>query len=130
MNKKSLITFSIVIVSLILLGLYLIIKDNAKTVSEIEGLTFLINDGTLTNTSATIEIKNNSIEKKRNGKWKKNKTIKKDVWWDAVEIVVSKNEHYKEDINWLSIYGKLKKGKYRLVKEINNTRVAVEFSID
>lgn len=141
MKRKYLIVIIGIIIAFVSFALYFINKDNAKPTSKIEGLTFLIKNGTLTKTSATIEIKNNSnfnytfgedytIEKKKFGRWKKNKTVEKDVWWNSVENVISNNEQYEKNINWQNIYGTLEKGNYRLVKEINGTRVAVEFSIE
>ena len=109
-------------------------------------VSLIIKDETLTNTSATLILKNNSdkkikygedykIEIKKNEKWYK---INVDQWFNlpTTELDVGKSKEI--NLNWKTSYGKLKKGTYRIVKDIEyiygegsfkNINIAVEFII-
>ncbi len=131
----------IAIVAVFVLIIYAVNKDTAPAVSNIDGIFISIKEGTLTKTSATIIITNNSdqiytfgeeyvLEKKVLGKWKTMKLLSKDVWWDLVNYQVGVQDELEKEVNWESLYGELKNGTYRLVKEIDKKRIAVEFTID
>lgn len=131
----------IAIVAVFVLIIYAVNKDTAPAVSNIDGIFIFIKEGTLTKTSATIIITNNSdqiytfgeeyvLEKKVLGKWKTMKLLSKDVWWDLVNYQVGVQDELEKEVNWESLYGELKNGTYRLVKEIDEKRIAVEFTID
>lgn len=104
-----------------------------------------IKDETLTNTSATLILKNNSdkkveygedykIEIKKSGEWHK---INVDQWFDLPATEVDVGESKEINLNWKDVYGKLKKGTYRIVKDIEyygeesfkSINIAVEFII-
>lgn len=138
--KKKIFFCLLLILSLFITVLFIINKDNVESISKINGLSLNIKKETLTNTSAIIVIENSSdkkyeygeefvIEKKVSGKWKRIKTLKKDIWWNAVSYQINENDKIEIECKWESIYGNLKSGKYRLVKIISNKRVAVEFEI-
>lgn len=131
---------------ILLIGILLIIviavfhSISAPKVTTIDNVSMTIKNRTLSNKQATIVITNKSkkkcsfgeeyvIEKKICGKWFKIKEKNSDIWWELVGYEVLPNESEEFKINWTTIYGKLKKGKYRLVKIINDKRIAVEFNI-
>lgn len=137
--KKKLIIFGVVI-AVLTLSLCILDKTSVPRVTTIKNVSIAIKDETLTNRSATIVITNKSnnkiqfgeeytIERKIAGKWTKLDTKQKEIWWNLVNIEVESNDSYQEKIDWYWMYGKLSKGKYRLVKKINNKRIAVKFRI-
>lgn len=147
--KKRIWVLGIVLVLLAVYILYLCIENGtfiasvdgkAKSVSTIDGVSISIKDDTLTATTAVIIIKNEtdsdietgtafSIDKEVNGKWMKLKT-KHDTFWNLVSIIIPSNSSRELECNWEDIYGKLEKGTYRLVKEINSKNIAVEFELE
>lgn len=105
-----------------------------------------IKEGTLTNKSATLVLTNNSdnniqygnpykIEIKKDGEWHK---INVELYFNLSLFQLSANESKEIDLDWENGYGKLAKGTYRIVKEIDyeykeekyeTFNVAVEFTI-
>ena len=106
-----------------------------------------IKDGTLKNTSATLVLTNNSdkdfqygnpyeIEIKKDGEWHKT-NVELDF---NLPVFVLKSKETKEiELNWENGYGKLAKGTYRIIKDIDYEKsegnfetfnIAVEFNID
>ena len=105
-----------------------------------------IKEGTLTNKSATLVLTNNSdnnfqygnpykIEIKKDGEWHK---INVELYFNLSLFQLSANESNEIDLDWENGYGKLAKGTYRIIKEIDyeykeekyeTFNVAVEFTI-
>lgn len=105
-----------------------------------------IKEGTLTNKSATLLLTNNSdnniqygtpyeIEIKKDGEWHK---INVELYFNLSLFQLSANESKEIDLDWENGYGKLSKGTYRIIKEIDyeykeekyeTFNVAVEFTI-
>ena len=105
-----------------------------------------IKEGTLTNKSATLVLTNNSdknfqygnpygIEIKKDGEWHKI-NVKLDFTVPAFQL--SAKESKEIELDWENGYGKLAKGTYRIIKEIDyeykegkyeTFNVAVEFTI-
>ena len=105
-----------------------------------------IKEGTLTNKSATLVLTNNSdnniqygtpyeIEIKKDGEWHK---INVELYFNLSLFQLSINESKEIDLDWENGYGKLAKGTYRIIKEIDyeykeekyeTFNVAVEFTI-
>ena len=102
-----------------------------------------IKEGTLTKTGATVIIKDNNItpysynywfkiQKKEDGKWVDLEIRDKNYSFPAVAFNLGKDKTFEQKIDWQRIYGRLRKGEYRLIKnlnEINNLYVSVKFSI-
>ena len=144
MKKKYII---IIVILLAILTCVFILKNNnskfagkADSVSSIKGVSISVKEYTLAHTDTVIIIKNEtdsdietgtafSIDKEVNGKWMKLKT-KHDTFWNLVSIIIPSNSSRELECNWEDIYGKLEKGTYRLVKEINSKRIAVEFELE
>lgn len=116
--------------------------ENEYKVENLDGISMIIKDGTLTKTSATIIItdttnKDNTygtyyrIDKFENNNWKVLDIIFKGNYaWTSIGYLVDKDNKLEMDINWKRLYGELDKGTYRIVKEVNNKYFSVEFQID
>lgn len=105
-----------------------------------------IKEGTLTNKSATLVLTNNSdknfqygnpyeIEIKKDGEWHK---INVELYFNMPAFQLSAKENKEIELDWENEYGKLAKGTYRIIKEIDYEyeeekyeifNVAVEFTI-
>lgn len=105
-----------------------------------------IKEGTLTNKSATLVLTNNSdknfqygntyeIEIKKDGEWHK---INVELNFDIPAFPLSSKESEEIELNWENGYGKLAKGTYRIIKDIDykyeegkykSFNIAVEFTI-
>lgn len=136
----------------IILGLIFcsLIKSNSRTISDIKttenDVSLSIKENTLTNTGATLILKNNSnteiqygnsyeIEIKHNKKWYK---LDGEMYFTLPLFFLEPNKTAELEVNWEDGYKKLKKGTYRIIKEIkiekeNNTfdsfYIAAEFTI-
>lgn len=152
MKQKILLT---IIVIAFLIGIYLIFNytsNNPKIIvrKPLENVTMNIKKGTLTNKGATIIITDLNeekcpfsdiyyIEKYENNKWVRLKEIAENVFSDLVEYKAGQNNTLEFEINWEPIYGKLNKGKYRLVKisslikngeQLEDRYIYTEFTIE
>lgn len=116
-------------------------NNKATELNEVENVSMVIKEGTLTNTSATVIITDLSgknytygesyrIDKKENGKWKELETVIDNYGFNLVGYSVDENNKLEFNHDWEWLYGKLKSGEYRLVKEVNNKYFSVEFKID
>ena len=105
-----------------------------------------IKEGTLTNKSATLVLTNNNdknfqygnpyeIEIKKDGEWHK---INVELNFDMPAFQLLSKESKEIELDWENEYGKLAKGTYRIIKEIDyeykegkyeTFNVAVEFTI-
>ena len=105
-----------------------------------------IKEGTLTNKSATLVLTNNNdknfqygnpyeIEIKKDGEWHK---INVELNFDMPAFQLLSKESKEIELDWENGYGKLAKGTYRIIKEIDyeykegkyeTFNVAVEFTI-
>lgn len=105
-----------------------------------------IKEGTLTNKSATLVLTNNSdknfqygntyeIQIKKDGEWHK---INVELNFDIPAFPPSSKESKEIELNWENGYGKLAKGTYRIIKDIDykyeegkykSFNIAVEFTI-
>ena len=104
-----------------------------------------IKEGTLTNIGATLILENNSdqllhyddsyeIEIKKDVKWYK---VNAEIFFNEPLFDVEEGKSKELDLKWEYGYGKLPRGKYRIVKKVyfENDReqelyISVEFNID
>lgn len=147
--KKSI---RIILLASIILGIiiYCVLKNNNHTISDIKttenDVSLSIKENTLTTSSATLILKNNSnteiqygnsyeIEIKHNKKWYK---LDGEMYFTLPLFFLEPNKTVELEVNWEYGYKKFKKGAYRIIKEIkiekeNNTfdsfYVAAEFTI-
>lgn len=145
MKKKFVILFILILI-IAAVVIYLAINTQEQTYeveqeiySEIAEIR--IKEGTLTNTSATIIIENKTespigygeeyrIDKQINGEWRELKVKDEDYIIDAIGYLIDGGKETEEKVDWADLYGELKKGKYRLVKEIGSEYASVEFEIE
>ncbi len=106
-----------------------------------------IKEGTLTNKGATLILTNNSdknlqygnpyeIEIKKDGEWHK---INVELYFNLPAFQLLPKESKEIELNWEYGYGKLTKGEYRIIKDIDyeyeegryeSFYIAVEFTIE
>lgn len=142
MKKRVIIVLSTLVVFVLAITCAIVFIPNyAEPINLAENITMEIKEGTLTKTGATIVItdlsgKNNTfskefrIDQKRGGKW----YTLKDKSKNKVDVVAGQkgeeNKKLEQELNWEKNYGTLSDGKYRIVKEINNKDIVVEFEIE
>ena len=147
MKKKVIIG---IVVLVLVFGFYVYyiynIKGNfleANNKDVLDKVSMTIKEGTLT--SATIVIKNTSnkeltsgewfrIDKlEENGEWKKVKSINNNYAFNAIAWVINPRGEFEDKVDWSKLYGELKKGHYRIVKEVygegNKKLLYAEFDI-
>ena len=141
MKKRVIIVLSsLVVFVLAIICAIVLIPNYAEPIDLAEDITMEIKEGTLTKTGATIVItdlsgKNNTfskefrVDQKRGEKW----YTLKDKSKNEVDVMTGQKEEDKkleQELNWEKNYGTLSDGKYRIVKEINNKDIVVEFEIE
>ena len=124
-------------------------EESNTEITSNDDVTLSIKEDSLTDTSATLLLKNNSdkiysygnpvwIEKKQDGKWYKLETIE-DIAFTLPAYELKAGEVKEVNLDWKDIYGKLASGTYRIVKNISyqyeednykTFDIAVEFNID
>ena len=114
------------------------IGKESDVIIEDKDVELLIKEGTLSNTGATLILKNNSndiisygnpyeIEIKKDGKWRK---INLKLYFTMPLFELDPDEEKELEISWGESYGKLSKGDYRIIKSVSSFYVAAEFSIE
>lgn len=109
-----------------------------KTINNIKKVSAEIFD--ISESGATIVIKDNNkkpyiygewykIEKEENGKWVAVKTIIDNYGFNTVGYQVGENREVKLVINWEWLYGKLPEGSYRILKQVEDSYLAIPFNI-
>lgn len=122
--------------------------DYLPEIKNPEGISMIIQKGTLTNKSATIIITDTTgkeniygqeyrIDKYENNSWKVLDIVfEGNYGWNSIGYIVDDYNKLEFNIDWEWLYGKLKKGKYRIVKstsmplESANHYFSVEFEIE
>lgn len=145
--KPIYIIFILILVEL-LFYLYLNNDKDMIVISDYEisnNISMQIKEGTLTKTGATVIIINDNnnenykyskwfrIDKLENDTWKMLKPIDKNHISDELASNDTQLGNLEYNVDWSELYGKLKKGKYRLVKRIYEDEYKyfiVEFSIE
>lgn len=151
MNKKRVIIIVVSLLIIITIGVLISLKPNSNTPlgekSNIEitneDVLLSIKQDTLTSTGVTIILENTSdnditygsdyeIEKYENNAWYK---IDVELYFTSRAFNLASNDSVELNLSWKSSYGKLKPGKYRIIKNYNYTKstslyTAVEFEID
>lgn len=120
-------------------------ESNIEIVEK--GVSLSIKDNTLTNTGATLILKNDSdadveygnpyeIEIRKDGKWHK---INVELNFTLPAFELKSKETKEIELNWEHGYGKLAAGDYRIIKDIDIEKedgtfeafyVSVEFTIE
>lgn len=99
--------------------------------TEIEGISMLIKENTLTDRGATVVIYDTNgkgtyiygssfrVDKKENGEWVKPKETGQNCGFNEMAYYVNDNGILEMEQNWDCMYGSLEAGTYRLVKDIS-----------
>ena len=69
------------------------------------------------------------IEKKANGEWQEIETVIDNYGFDLVGYLPNNNGEIEFTIEWEWLYGKLPTGQYRLLKQVDNQYISIEFDI-
>ncbi len=69
------------------------------------------------------------IEQNIDGKWQEVKTVTNNYGFNEIGYLPDKNNEVKFVIDWEYLYGELSLGSYRILKQVNNQYISVEFSI-
>lgn len=117
------------------------LETNNKDTSE--KVSMIIKEGTTT--SATVVIRNRSNkeltsgawfridELENDGNWKKVKTINDKYGFIAIAWIINPQGEFEDKLEWSKLYGRLRKGHYRIVKEVyyngNKIELYAEFDI-
>ena len=141
MRKKVWMIFTIVIVVIAITAISIwLIQSNKQRMNQVAGVSIKIKEGTLTNTGATIIIRDTTdkdysygepyrIDKKENGKWKEVPRVREAAFFNDLAYYLDENNEIVREINWEWIYGKLKPGTYRFVTEASDEKISVNFAI-
>ena len=103
--------------------------DNGSSLNDVDDVYMEIEDGSLTNYGATIIITDYSrgkyiygspfrVDEYKNGTWSEVKSICDNCAFNAMAYGPDINGKLRFSHYWEHMYGKLKPGKYRLVKDI------------
>ena len=113
-------------------------KESMYMPTEIDNVSISIFDISLT--GATIRIKDSNknsyaygewykIEKEVNGKWYDLKTIIDDYGFNEIAYLPNKDNIVEFVIDWEWLYGELSYGSYRILKQVNDKYISIEFDI-
>lgn len=119
------VILAILVSGIFILGLTGCSKSNKKIATD-TGVTLTIKKNTLTKTNATLILTNDSnkvlkyneeytIEKRLNKEWH---TMEADFFVNEPLWELKPHETKEIELNWENSYGKLAKGKYRIIKEV------------
>ena len=82
------------------------------------------------NTSKLKVLKENEkIEKEVNGKWYEVELLKENYGFNEIGYLPDKNNEVKFVIDWSMLYGELPLGNYRILKQVNNKYISIDFGI-
>ena len=114
------------------------IEESEYVITEVDNVSISILD--ITSKGATVKIKDTNknpyvygewykIEKNIDGKWYLLDVINKDYVFNEIGYLPDKNNEVKFYIDWSLLYGELSEGNYRVLKQVNNQYISVEFNI-
>lgn len=113
-------------------------KESSFKTTKIKNVSIDISDISLTGATITIKDTNQNpytygewykIEKEIDGKWYEVKTIIDNYGFNDLGYLVDENNQVKFVIDWEWLYGKLPLGSYRILKQVNNQYISIEFGI-
>lgn len=101
-------------------------------INDLDGVSMIIKDGTLTRKGTTVIITDTSdreniygtsyrIDKKVNNKWVELEPIIENYAFTSIGYSVDENNKLELDVDWNELYGELKNGEYRIVKDTSET---------
>lgn len=109
-----------------------------ESVNELEGVTMVFKEGTMTASGGTVLLKNEteqeyvygsdfSLEQNINGDWYQVPVVEENYGFTDIgyELSISNVEEW--DLDWEWLYGKLAHGEYRMVKRIIEHRESGDY---
>ena len=120
-----------------------VIEFDGKTESsyiptEVENVSISISDISLTGATVIIKDTNENpytqgewykIEKQIDGKWYEIETLIDNYGFNSIGYLPDENNEVKHIIDWEWLYGELSLGSYRIIKEVGNKYISIEFGI-
>lgn len=113
-------------------------KESTYKPTDVKNVSISISDISLTSAIITIKDTNKKpytqgewykIEKQVNGKWYEVETIIDNYGFNSIGYLPDKNNEVKFVMDWKWLYGELPLGSYRILKEVGNQHISVEFNI-
>ena len=113
-------------------------KESTYQPVAVENISISITDISSSGASITIKDTNEDpyvygqwykIEKEVNGKWYEVETNRKNYGFTEEGHIVGENDELNFHIDWKWLYGELPTGQYRLLKQVDNKYISVEFDI-
>jgi len=113
-------------------------KESKYITTNLKNISVSIKD--ISPTGATITIKDTNkqqctygewytIEKQINNKWYELTPLKENYGFNEIGYLKDNNNEVKFVIDWRYLYGELPLGSYRILKQVNNQYIEIEFSI-
>ena len=115
------------------------VPTSHETVNNLEGITMHIKEGTVSSTGMTVVLENKTdkhisygdpytLEKNMDGKWFEVADILDGNYgFNDIGYKLPPSRANEWEVDWQWLYGKLDKGKYRLVKYVLDFRQAGDF---
>jgi len=138
MRKKWLATVFAFVCMLCLVGCS---KETAYQPTDVANVSIRIFNVSPTGAAVTIRDTNDPpyvygewyrIEKESDGKWCEVKTVIEDYGFEDIGYLLAEDSKTKElnfNIDWEWLYGELPAGRYRLLKQVDQQYISVEFEI-
>ena len=113
-------------------------NDINYSVAEIDNVGITISDISLTGATITIKDTNEIpyvygewyiIQKQDNDKWYNLSTLIDNYAFNEIGYLVNDEKEVKFDIDWKWLYGELSSGSYRILKQVDDKYISVEFDI-
>lgn len=113
---------------------------SSLVISKIDNVTTSLSN--ITTSKATLTIKDTNDKPYSYYDWYQLEEIKDNTWYEVKPLIlkvgfndklyqVDEYQEVKFDINWSSLYGKIKNGHYRIIKRLDNLKyIATEFDIN
>ena len=106
---------------------------------DLSKLSMEIKEGSVTNESVVVIIRDTNeipyahdeyfrIETLKNGTWQELKR-NPDYVYMGLGILIGEDRELELKVTWTDLYGKLKKGTYRLIKRVIDGEISAEFTI-
>ena len=116
-------------------------KETAYHPTDVANVSIRISNVSPTGAAVTIQDTNDhpyvygewyKIEKESNGKWYEVKTVIDNYGFEDIGYLLAEDSKTRElnfDIDWKWLYGELPAGRYRLLKQVDQQYISVEFEI-
>ena len=113
-------------------------EESTYQVVEIENVSISISDVSPSGACVTIRDTNENsyvygqwykVEAEHDGKWYDIKPLSEHYGFTEEGWIVGESDELNFNANWSRLYGQLPAGRYRLLKEVKQQYIAVEFDI-